>query len=137
LKRSAPLRVLTFPNTALLTSFDVDCSGHWGWGCSRYALYLQHMAAFTVKEDKPVYTIPLPYQCDRSSPDLEVVEVLNELPVHSQVKQQIGMSVVRNVNCVSWVGDHGVQGGRECLTVSQCTETRISHRHISWYTYIL
>jgi hypothetical protein len=45
------------------------------------------MAAFKVKEDKPVYTIPVPHQCDRNSPDLEVVEVLNELPVHSEVKQ--------------------------------------------------
>jgi hypothetical protein len=44
------------------------------------------MAAFKVKEDKTV----VPHQCDRNSPDLEVVEVLNELPVHSEVKQQIG-----------------------------------------------
>ena len=102
-------KISTASNSYISKYFDVESPDQWRWGSSRYA-------AFKIKEDKPVCIIPVPRQCDRNSPVLEVVEVMNERPLQSEVKQQIGLCVVRNVNCVSWVREDGVKGGGECLT---------------------
>ena len=118
-------KISTASNSYISKYFDVDSPDQWRWGSSRYA-------AFKIKEDKPVCIIPVPRQCDRNSPVLEVVEVMNERPLQSEVKQQIGLCVVRNVNCVSWVREDGVKGGGECLAVSHYTEKGTSRRHIKW-----
>jgi hypothetical protein len=63
---------------------------------------LQHMEEFKKTKEKLLYSFPLPRQCDRNRPAFEVLEVMKEPTVQSEVKRQI-LSVVKNGHCVSLV----------------------------------
>lgn len=55
------------------------------------------------QEEKDLVPFPFTLLMWSEQPAFDVLEVMYELPVYSEVKQQTPVSVVRKVNCVSWV----------------------------------